>query len=397
MMNLVGYDVGTLGNHEFDEGQENLKKLLSIADRDMICANLMLNGEPIAPFAYRIYEIGKIRVGVIGLVLEDLYDVVSDKNLSNVQVLDPTTTAQKWIDKIDKRTDLIVLLTHQGDDQDVPLARRIAHADIIVGGHSHTLLEQPQIENGVLIVQAGSKTRALGRLTVHVENDAVASFDYQMMNLWVDSIKTPNPEMAGLVASFEQQIKSEYGRTIGRLAVDWKSSEKQESNIGNFITDAMRANVGADVAIMNSGGIRKSLPAGPITRMDVMEILPFSNYLVTFEFSGDQLLGLIENDVQSNIQKGSSLYQVSGLNYTYTKGDDGKGKLLHAEINGVRINPTKSYRGVTVDFVMGKWQQDFVFQNVQPLPALISDVVTEYIIAQQEIHSQVEGRIKRID
>lgn len=397
MMNLIGYDAVAIGNHEFDEGQENMRHMFSMAQFDVLSANLTVDGKAAAPLPYKIYSVDGLRVGVIGLVLSDLYSMVAEKNLVGVRVADPVETAQRLIDDIDDKTDLIVLLTHQGDDQDILLAQKIHGADIIVGGHSHTLLKEPILENGLIIVQTGSKCRSLGSLTVEVKGDTISSFDYNLINLWADNVKSPDPKMTALVQQFQQQIDAEYGRQIGVLKTDWKSTDNEESNIGNFITDVMRKETGSDAAFMNSGGIRKSLPAGPIKRSDIMEILPFSNYVVTFELTGDQLIRLIEKDVRDHVQKGSSLYQISGLSYMFRQGKNKEGELLEARIQGALINPAKTYRGVTVDFVMDKWRQNFVFQNVRQTADLISDVVVQYIEKNPEITSTIDGRIRRVE
>ncbi len=396
MMNLVGYDAATLGNHEFDEGQENMKKLIELARFDVLSANLTINGKPAAE-PYRIYRVGNLRVGVIGLILPELFSVAAEKNLGGVRVADPVETAQRLINKIGRRTDLIVLLTHLGVENDIALARSIRGADVIVGGHSHSMLKKPLKENGILIVQTGSRGRSLGRLTVHVQGDSVAQWEYDLINLWADSVKTPRPEVAALVNRFDEQIEVEFGEQIGVLASDWRQNERGESNLGNFIADVMRLSTGVDVAFINSGGIRKSLPAGPVKRLDIWEILPFSNYVVTFEATGDQLQKIIERDVNDHVQKGSSLYQISGLTYSFRRKADGTGELVDLLINGAPIETGKTYRGATVDFVMDQWRQDFVLQNVDTTPYLIADLVIEHIEKNPQIDSRVEGRIRQVN
>ena len=396
MMNLVGYDAAAVGNHEFDEGQENMRRLFELAQFDVLSANLTINGKAVAQ-PFKIYNVGNLRVGVIGLMLPELFSVAAEKHLGGVRVADPLQTAQRLIDKIDRKTDLIVLLSHLGVEKDIELARGVRGADIIVGGHSHTLLRKPLQENGVLIVQAGTKARSLGRLTVDVRGDSISWWNYDLINVWADSATSPDPQMSALVRRFDEQIEAEYGGQIGMLQTDWKQNERGESNIGNFIADVMRSTTGCDVAIMNSGGIRKSMPAGPVKRMDIWEILPFSNYVVTFEATGDQLLRLIGNDVDEHIQKGSSLYQISGLSYAFRRTADGRGELVEARILDAPIDPAKIYRGATVDFVMDQWRQNFMFQNVRTTPSLIADLLIEHIEKNPQIDSKVEGRIRRVN
>ncbi|MBN1464843.1 bifunctional metallophosphatase/5'-nucleotidase [candidate division KSB1 bacterium] len=395
MMNLLNYDAVTIGNHEFDEGQENLAKLLKLANFDIVAANLYINGQPIAP-AYKIYTIDGLRVGVIGIILADLAQVTAVKNLSGVVVADPAETAQSMIDEIDGRTDLIILLTHQGDDQDQILASKIRNADIIVGGHSHTRIDPVRRTNGVLIVQAGAKTRYLGRLTVQVAGDTVTSFTSELIPTWVDSVKSPHPGMQQLVKTFQTSIDGEYGRRIGTLKTAWKIHNHYETNLGNFITDVMRTSCQTDVAMLNSGAIRKGLPAGPITKKDVMEILPFSNYVTTFACSGKTLHDILRDDIVASITKGSGLLQISGINYAYQVREENSVEMISMSCGGEAIDPEKIYSGTTVDFVMHNWQNRYEIYNAETRPLFIADLIIEHIENNPMIEAKVEGRILRI-
>lgn len=396
MMNLIKYDAFTIGNHEFDEGQENLAKLISLADFDVLCANLFINEKPFAPKAFEIYKVGNIRVGVIGILLTDLFNVTARKNLDNVVIADPAATAQRIIDQIDPKTDLIVVLTHQGDDVDEELASQLSNADIIVGGHSHTRIDTAREVNDMLIVQAGSKTRYLGRLSVDVAGDSISSFDNELIPTWVDSVKPPNPQMEELVNTFKTEIDAEYGQHIGTLKTAWKNSNFYETNLGNFLTDVMRQHTSTDFAMLNSGGIRKTLPAGPITKMDVLEILPFSNYLTTFECIGQVLFDMLQNDIQGSVKNSYGLLQISGIDYAFRVGPDETTTILSMNVNGQPINPAATYTGTTVDFVMSNLQERYEVSNIQTTSDLISDIVTEYIEKNPVIESAVEGRIRKV-
>lgn len=396
MMNLIGYDACTIGNHEFDDGQANLAKLLDLAQFDVLSANLLIENKQFAPYAYKIYPVGTIRVGVIGLILTDLFSVTAKANLDNVVVADPATTAQSIIDEIDHKTDLIILLTHQGDDHDVLLARAVKNADIIVGGHSHTRIERARRENGVLIVQAGAKARYLGRLTVDVKGDTIAGYTSELIPTWVDSVSEPHLEMAALVDTFQQRITSEYGQQIGILKTAWKTSSDYETNLGSFLTDIMREHGNSDFALLNSGGIRKALPAGPITTMDVMEILPFTNYLTTFECSGSVLADILQNDLQGSLTNGYGLLQISGIDYAYRLGADQSATIVSLNVGGSPIDPQKVYTGTTVDFVIDNLQDRYELTNIQVSTDIIADVVINAIAGNPVIESTVQGRIRKV-
>ncbi len=400
MLNDMGYQALTIGNHEFDEGQENLASLVRLARYDILSANLYKEGRLFAPKSHAIYEIGGLRVGVIGLTLTDLFDMTAKKNLEGISVLDPAESAQKIIDEIDGSTDLIILLTHMGVEADRDLAKKIRGADIIVGGHSHSRLNKPIIENGVLIVQADCKTRYLGWLTVDVAGDAVVRHDYALIPCWADSVTQPDPLLAERVAGFKEQIDADYGRTIGQLATDWQRNSQGESNIGNYIADVMRKTTAADFAAINSGGIRKDMPAGPIKKLDIVEILPFSNTLVTFTCSGEELMKIIQTNVRSTAREEPGVLQLSGLSYQFRVNPGGTIEITNAMINGQAIEPQATYTGATIDFILfGQAERYFGFApsgKTENTNQLLSEVVMSYIESQPVVSSTIEGRMARL-
>jgi len=400
MLNEMGYQALTIGNHEFDEGQDNLQGLIRLARYDVLSANLYKDDHLFAPKPYAIYETGGLRVGVIGITLSELFEMTAKKNLDGIRVLDPVATAQKMVDEIDGKTDLIILLTHTGVDVDRELAQKVRGIDIIVGGHSHTRLNKPIQENGVLIVQADSKTRYLGRLTVDVAHDAVTHYEYALLPCWVDSVAHPDPLLAQQVQSYNDQINADYGKTIGQLQTDWQRNSQGESNIGNYIADVLRKAAGADFAMINSGGIRKDLAAGPIKKLDIAEILPFSNTLVTFRCTGAQLLKIAQTNVASASKSDPGVLQISGLSYQYRISPSGTSEITRLTVNGAPVDPGATYSGATIDFILfGQSERYFGFQpteNVENTNQLVSDLVTAAIQAEPSVAAKVEGRIERL-
>jgi 2',3'-cyclic-nucleotide 2'-phosphodiesterase (5'-nucleotidase family) len=395
MMNRIGYNALVIGNHEFDHGWKNIKRLMAVADFPFLSANLYCEGELLADMAYAIYEINDIKIGVIGLTTHKLDDLVASSHLKQIQVKNVAATTQAWINKIDPLTDLIILLTHQGVLEDNQLALSVNGADIIIGGHSHTLLKEPLLVNRIIILQAGSKCQMLGRLDLTVLGDSVSTYNYRLIPLWVDSLKA-DPVIQTQVAHFQNNIERDFGQTIGNLQTDWIRSRTGESNIGNYITDVMRYHAQSDFALINSGGIRKNQPSGPIRKLDIIEILPFYNTIVRFTCTGEELLTLIKTNANALISANRTPLQISGLKYGIRKkGTDGI-EILDPRINGGAIDPYKIYTGATVDFIIyGKAFQYFGFEPVhtENLGTLISDTIIEYIKQNPEVSSYIEGRI----
>ncbi len=392
-MNLVGYDAAALGNHEFDHGVRNLERLVELAKFPFLSANLYRpGGGLVAPARYHIFELEGLRVGVIGVMTEGLYEVTAPSMLAGVVVTPAAEAVREVVREIDSKTDLIILLSHRGYDRDVELAHELEHVDLILGAHSHSRLRSPEEVNGIWVAQAGHSLTQLGRVNLVVQGDRIISCAGELIDLWPREGQMP--QVAALEAEYAERIQRDFGRVIGRLATAWERSGNEESNIGDWLADRLREFGGGDFAVINSGGIRKDLPPGPITRMDVLEILPFSNVVTTFKCSGAQLLGLVEQNARA-MAGGRGMLQVSGLRYAFSA-RDGEITILEATVGGRPIDPNATYTGVSIDYVShGNAESYFGFDPAEKSirEDLLSDVIERAIEGSDTIESRVDGRI----
>jgi 2',3'-cyclic-nucleotide 2'-phosphodiesterase (5'-nucleotidase family) len=351
MMNAIGYDAWTIGNHDLDISQDNLQKLTAIVKFPIVSANLVDTAGrfPFHNKEYVILERGGLKIGILGLMSEDLFRLTNTNNLQGLKVLPAVSTAQRIIDLLDPQTDLIVALTHQGVDEDSILAARTHGLDVIIGGHSHTRLKRPKVVHGVIICQAGSNGENLGELDLMVDHDSVTSFDGKLITPWAVA-RDEKTELAKLVNEFKDKVNGEYGEVIGSLASDWKRSGSSETAIGGFVADALREGTSADIAVTNSSGIRKDLQAGGVKKLDLFEISPFRNYLSTFPMKGSAVRELLQRHV-ANLAEGKSPIQFSGVSCTW-KRVDGKGVLQDAAIGHQPLDDAKTYVFGTSDFVI---------------------------------------------
>ncbi|MBN1448246.1 MAG: bifunctional metallophosphatase/5'-nucleotidase [Bacteroidetes bacterium] len=401
LLELMQPDVMTLGNHEFDYGTENLRTLLPTVTFPIVSANLWdkSRGAPFVP-RYRILHRDGLAIGVIGLAPPDLSTLTLRENVRDLDVLPPAMAVRNTMNELERNHGIrfVIVLSHMGFDQDSLLAEAVEGIDVIVGGHSHSALFVPKRVNGSVIVQAGSSGRWLGRLalTVDAGKGTVLNSFGELLPTRVDGV-TPDPVVAARVAALEAVVDSGFGEVIGELVHDWKRSSGAESNVGNWMTDVMRDFAKADVAFQNSGGIRKDLPAGPITLRDIWEVSPFGNEFVTFTVTGAELLGMIRYQALVT----GEFCQVSGLRYTYdyTVPEE---DALRAEINGMPVDPVKTYSVATNNYVGGHLHDVFGLPEkevtVQPVyPAHVDrDVLIEYVRKQQRIDSRIEARITLI-
>ncbi|MDZ7330653.1 MAG: bifunctional metallophosphatase/5'-nucleotidase [candidate division KSB1 bacterium] len=398
--NDIGFDGLTPGNHEFDISVDNAQKLFDLCNFPVFSANLYhADGRLFTKEPYQIYSKGNLAVGVIGTIVDDLPNYLNRPQRDQLVARPSAPIVDSLAKILDPLTDLIVVLSHNGLQADSLLAVTVGpEVDVIIGGHSHHLLQKPAIVNRKIIVQAGSRWRDLGRLDLVVAADTVFSYNYQVIPLWNEGIES-EPSLEAEVKKFQQMIDEQYGKVIGELETDWRRSSISESNIGNFVTDCMRQFSQADFALINSGGIRQDLSAGPIKKLDIKNILPFNNSIVKFHVTGRQVLEILRTNAQAAAEGSSGILQVSGLSYEWKLNSDGTVTIFNAKIGDQSIELDKIYLGATVDFVISNADKylGFIPSQVTDLMIPLTDVVMKAVEQQKTIDSKIERRILRKD
>ncbi|MGD1045623.1 MAG: bifunctional UDP-sugar hydrolase/5'-nucleotidase [Bacteroidota bacterium] len=393
MMNRIGYELWTPGNHDFDVSSANLRKLTNVAKFPTISANILdtLNQFPVNNKEYIVIEKNGLKIGIIGIMSDDFYDLVNQNSSAGIKILPSIETVKRLAALLNPQTDLLIALTHQGVDEDSILAMNVQGLDLIVGGHSHTRLRHPKRVNGVLIVQTGSNCENLGVLDLKVEKHHVISYDGTLIQLWYNSDR-PKTNLSAFIDSMKLVIDQDYSKVIAILKTDWKRGHG-ESNIGNFIADAQREAVNADVSFMNSSGIRKDLTAGQITKKDIFEIMPFNNLLTIFPVTGSQLRSMIET-----IIKDRGNVQTSGIRCEWQKNQIGGIEFLKILVNGRPLEDLKTYTGVASDYVMGEAEKYFgiKFGRTTILNQTEYSAIENKVRAMKEISSEIEHRIKEV-
>ncbi len=393
MMNMVGYDAGCLGNHDFDISQENLKKLVAIARFPELSSNVVNNDGkfPVGNKPYAIIEKAGLKIGIIGVMSQDLYHLVNQNSLVGIKVLDPVATTQRYVDEIKSKTDLLIALTHEGVDEDSTLAAGVNGLDIIIGGHSHTRLRQPKMVHGVIIVQAGSNCENLGVLDISVENGVVVKNSGKLIQLWHHADR-PATRMSVFVDSIRKVIDKEYDQVVATLASDWQRGEG-ETGIGNFVADAQREGAHADVGFMNNTGIRANVSAGPLTKKELFEIMPFRNILTTFQLSGKELRSVITYCLSPR-----SSVSISGITCTWKKNAAGEREIVTLEVNGKPIDEGRMYICAASDYFVGEAKRYLGMEILQPI--FLKQTVFAALEAAARnnptIDSKVEHRIQEI-
>lgn len=398
-MNHLGYDAGTIGNHEFDWGPATLAALIHDAKRPIVCANLVEVATGAAPAGvkpYIIKQIDGVNVGITGVVTPSTPNMSFKQNVSPFRFENEVQTLKTLIPRMRRNgARVIIVLSHLGLKEDKALAEQVPGISVIVGGHSHTALKDPELVNGTVIVQAGKYMRYLGCLDVTLDRKSGKVIDYTRKDELVPVLDlkiSPDPVVAGLIARYQARIGPAMDQVLGQAAQDLTrtpAAGQGDSILGDVVTDALRTKVDADVAVYNAGGIRSDFNKGPIKVSDVYTLLPFDNYLVTLKLTGDQLLRLVAQGVGDS----HGTIQVSGLTFRIGAG----GRPYDVKVGGQPVDPAKTYRVATVDFLAEGNDGLLVFKEVKDrvYDELARDVFTGYVKKSTPLNAPQTGRITR--
>ncbi|MEK6282707.1 MAG: 5'-nucleotidase C-terminal domain-containing protein [Acidobacteriota bacterium] len=407
--NAVGLDYATFGNHEFDFGPEVLRERMKESHFKWVAANVVdkktgkLFGDALP---YIIREFGGVKVGIFGLVLPETK--TTSRPGPDVEFLNPCETARKVVGELHNLgVKSIVALTHLSMAEDKEVAR-CADVDVIIGGHEHSLLESAS--GGAPILKMTSDARELGKIDLNISKDtgSVESIDWKVIPVTAQTRE--DPRFATINRKYGTLLK-ELSQVVGRTAVelDARSAEgrKQETNVGNFIADAFRAATGADIGFSNGGLIRADeiIRPGPITRRDVLAILPFKNKVVKLEVTGELLKRTLEHGVARSAEDAEPgrFPQVSGLRFIFDASRPPGSRVISVTVNGKPLDGKKKYTLATSDYVGINGGDGYEMLKearvlIPPDQAKFdSDVLRATIAAKKMIAPKTDGRIKRLD
>lgn len=400
-LNAAGLDMATLGNHEFDFGADVLITRMAEAKWQWVVSNVIdaRTGQPIGgALPYTVRTFGTLRVGFIGLCLTT--GVLQRERPPRLRFVDPLEAAATYIPRLKgERADVIVALTHLTVDDDRALAERFPEIDLIVGGHEHYPITAAV--NRTLISKAGSDARFLGRIDVTRRDSGVVERLHALLP--VDASIPDDPATAAVAEGFRARMSAESGVIVGTTNVPLDGLEEHirvsETNLGNFVADAIRAEVEADVAIVNAGAIRgdKIFPQGRISRATLLEIHPFGNVVCKIALSGLRLLEALNHGVARLPAAAGQFLQVSGISMRVS---GTPAVVSNVRINGEPLDGGKTYTLALSDYLLvgGDGYAMFPSQRVLIAPESGRPLVTalEHYLAQ---HSQpeaaVDGRIVR--
>ena len=290
--NLLGFDVSTLGNHDFDYGWMQARKFVSVSKYPIVTANIVDSKNVLfTPKPYLILNVNGLKVAVIGAMTDDLATLTIPKLMGSWHTAPVVETARRYARELKSQSDLIVLLAHVTPQEELALLKTVPEVQVLVTGHLHGGLPQPLIQDGRLLVRVKGYAEELGRLELKVDTVKKAAVSWEWTHILVDSSVTPAPDVAAEVKHWEDEVSARVDRP---LAVAARSFTKQE--VRRLIERAMRDETGADFSFMNSGGVRDIVPQGQLKERHIWDIMPFDNRVVFGKFKGRELPAVVLGD-----------------------------------------------------------------------------------------------------
>jgi 5'-nucleotidase / UDP-sugar diphosphatase len=412
VMNAMKFDALVVGNHEFDFGLEVLKQRIGEAAFPVLGANVEGLAE-VRPFVLK--EIEGWKVLIIGVVTEDTPVMTHPRNVAGLAFLSPESTIHRILATYSPEADLVIVLSHLGLPADRKLAQQVKGIHLIVGGHTHTRIEQPMKVDGTWIVQAWEHGKVLGCLDLMIAEDGFRLSEGRLID--IKPGREPDKEIGTLVEQYSLGVKAELDEVIGEALVDLEGqgARRRETNLGNLLTDFLRTETGSDLAVLNGGGIRTDILKGPIRVKTVLDVLPFNNFPVVLRLSGKEIREVLEQGVSDLGGHGGKFLQVSGLRLVYQQSAPPGNRVQEIRINGQLLDPDREYLLATNDFLAAGGDGFSVFQKAFPDEAsrpdwkpesgsgrvvlydrgrTIQELVIAYIKKQKKVTASTDGRIR---
>jgi 2',3'-cyclic-nucleotide 2'-phosphodiesterase (5'-nucleotidase family)/phage tail protein X len=411
LMNAAGYRLMAPGNHDFNysinplTGENHLLYLETLADFDILAANLTWadTGEPV--FAgYTIVEIADVKVGFFGLVFPDTPTVTHPDGVADFTFGDPVAPARRAVAALQAAgADVIVAIAHLGDEVDalgIIVAEQVPGIDVIIDGHSHSALPEGFMVGDVLVAQTGGHGSSVGAVEIVLVDGEIHSVSATLIDFEAAQAFEPAAAVAALIAEMNEANAEILEEVVGYNPVlligDRDVLRFMEAPLGNIVANALRWNVGADLAIANSGGIRVDLPAGDVTKGDISAVLPFTNFAVKVEVTPAILWEALEIGVSS---PGHGRFpQVSGFSFAYDgEAEDGE-RIVSVTVNGTALGRNDTTTKLTLainDFmsVGGDGYTMFIGLPVLAQGDLMADLLIAYMAAHDISGIGVENRI----
>lgn len=421
ILNQLGVDIGTVGNHEFDQGPRELLRLINGGTHPKtgyfagskfpwVLANVheSKTGRSLPP--YKIINVGGVPIGFIGVCLSDTPRIVVPKAVAGLKFTDEVAAINRSVAKLKQQgVRAIVVLAHNPGNSNfngqnatgelVSIAKRVDdEVDVIFGGHNHAYMNT--VVNNKLLVQAYSFGTAFSDVDLLIDpaTKDIVSKKAEIVTTYHEGIR-PDPTIRAMISKYEAKVASLVNRVVGQTTtnITARQNEEGESALGNLIADAQRDAMKTDFAFMNPGGIRANIERGTINWGELATVQPFNNELVKMSMTGRQIYDLLNQQFRST---GSIMLQVSGLNYIWDASRPIGQRIVSVFLkNGEELDPNRTY-SITVNNFLAEGGDFFtVFRQGTNRQTGVTDVeaLVNYVQKLPKPFTyRIEGRIRKL-
>lgn len=409
LLNAAGIDLFVPGNHDFNYGSDQLLFLAKKFKFPILAANVAYsnNGAKLFP-AYKIFKQGNIKIGVFGLATPETAYKSSIVKFAQLDFINPVETAREQIKILRPQCDVLIAVMHMGVDESSEftserIARETSGIDLIVDAHSHTELPEGLTVGNTLIVQTGCYEHYLGQVKINLRDGKITSKTAKLLT--AEDVRkinpTPDKRITNQVIKMEKKNKKILDVVVAHsdraLTGEREIIRRQESEIGNLCADALRWKSGADFTVINCGGIRTGLPAGDITRGEILEIAPFGNTLKKAEIDGKTVRAMLEHSVFGYPATFGGFLAVSGLTFSFDPSQPVGQRVQEIFINGESLDENKIYTMATLDFTLMGGDDYTMLKDLKIIgeSETVDVILTEYLNENGTKNIEL-GRIKNL-
>ncbi|MDD3997589.1 MAG: 5'-nucleotidase C-terminal domain-containing protein, partial [Sphaerochaetaceae bacterium] len=412
LLDMVGYDAVVPGNHDFNYGKERLIEAAKLAEKysqiRVLAANILDESGKQVFQPYQLYSFDGFVVGVIGASTPDTATKTHPKNIQGLSFMSNEVVygAQALVDEVDAKSDYIIVLAHLGLDEDGSvgitskmIAENIDGIDLIVDGHSHTILENGLKVGDTWIVSAGEYMKYIGVVELQVRDKEVVNV-YPFL-ISAEEVKDPSTselaKWAGITevkpdaevqayidmqkSALEKITEEVVAYTPVKLEGERADVRTRPTNLGNMLAQAMVDATGADVALTNGGGIRASIDVGDITRGEIITVLPFNNTVTVVEVTGQDIYDALEWGYSVLPAQNGGFPQTAGMGIVYSRFSEVGNRIKRVLIDGKLIDKNATYTLATNDFMAaGGDGYTMLDRPIVMYGKGLDEVLTEYLV-----------------
>lgn len=388
LMNELGYDVATFGNHEFDKGLEHLDSLTKMARFDVILANIDTGDTPLTqPLPYKIIDVDGHKIAFLGLITNFIngHPDGKDEVYAGTEFPSPYETAVKYKHLRDS-AEVFIAVTHTGDNADSILVHTVPSIDLVIGGHTHTVIDTPRVYGHSMVTQTGNVLKYAGITEITMRGNKIERIENHLVKL--DTV-APHPRYKEMVAGYKNEPKFQV--KVGTLAADM-----DKNGLANMFTDVSRAYFNTDFAFYHIGGVRAEMfGKGDIRVFDILGVEPFDSRIYKIHMTLEQIRELIINKFNNSKNTKESFRRdiyPSGMKYTIITDESGRAVDVIFDHKLLPYDRDRLYSVAISDYAYQQYEFDKPAIEAESIP--LTDMLINYF---SKISSVVPDNAERID